>query len=135
MKRRQWLQQVSSAGVTAALVKPVSAAPTAKPSAGALSEAFLARLPQLMEWANVPGLSVAIIKDGKLAWARGFGVRDVNTKTPVNADTIFPAASLSKPVFTYAVLKMREEKLIDLDRPLVSYLKATDLPDDPRTQQ
>ncbi len=133
--RRHWLKQSSTALLTSAAITPTFAAQSAKPPAGTLSEAFLARLPQMMELANVPGLSIALIKDGKVAWARGFGVRDANTKAPVDADTIFPAASLSKVVFTYAVLKMREEKLIDLDRPLVSYLNASDLPDDPRTRQ
>ncbi len=131
--RRRFLQTSSLALFTA--THPVRATQTAKPPAGTLSEAFLARLPQMMELANVPGLSIALIKDGKVAWTRGFGVREANKPTLVDADTIFPAASLSKPVFTYAVLKMREEKLIDLDRPLVSYLNATDLPDDPRTKQ
>lgn len=132
--RRRFLKQVSAIGLTSAVASPVRAAQT-KPPAGTLSEAFLARLPQMMELANVPGLSIALIKDGKVAWARGFGVRDANTKAPVDADTIFPAASLSKVVFTYALLKLREDKLIDLDRPLVSYLNASDLPDDPRTRQ
>lgn len=135
MNRRHWLQQSSAALVAAAASQPAQLTQTAQPPAGTLSAAFLARLPQMMEWANVPGLSIALIKDGEVAWTRGFGVRDANTKTPVDADTIFPAASLSKPVFTYAVLKMREAKLIELDRPLVSYLNATDLPDDPRTKQ
>jgi CubicO group peptidase (beta-lactamase class C family) len=131
--RRRFLQ-ASSLALFAA-TQPVRATQTAKPPAGTLSEAFLTRLPNMMEWANVPGLSIALIKDGKLAWARGFGVREANKQAPVDADTIFPAASLSKSVFTYAVLKLREEKLIDLDRPLVSYLNASDLPDDPRTKQ
>jgi CubicO group peptidase (beta-lactamase class C family) len=131
--RRRFLQNSSLALFAA--THSARAAQTVKPPADILPESFLARLPQMMEWANVPGLSIALIKDGKLAWARGFGVREASKSAPVDADTIFPAASLSKPVFTYAVLKMRVEKLIDLDRPLVSYLKASDLPDDPRTKQ
>lgn len=87
-----------------------------------LSADFLARLPRLMELAYVPGLSVAVVEGGRVAWARGFGVRSAETKEPVADDTIFPAASLSKPVFAYAVLGLRDEGLIDLDRPLVNYL-------------
>lgn len=107
----------------------------AQPAAEPLPAEFLARLPQLMEWANVPALSFAIIRDGKLALARGFGVREAGGKSKVDADTVFPAASLSKPLFAYAVLKLRDQKLLDLDRPLLSYLQATDLPNDPRTAQ
>ncbi len=78
---------------------------TAKPPAGTLSEEFLARLPQMMEFGNVPGLSVAIIKDGSVAWARGFGVREAGSNSPVDNETLFGVGSLSKPVFAYAVLK------------------------------
>ncbi|MBL8204349.1 MAG: beta-lactamase family protein [Blastocatellia bacterium] len=133
--RRQWLQQSGGALLASVAMNSAPTAQRAKPPAGTLSDAFLARLPQMMELANVPGLSIALINEGQVAWARGFGVRDVNTKAAVDVDTIFPAASLSKVVFSYAVLKMREEKLIDLDRPLVSYLSASDLPNDPRAKQ
>jgi CubicO group peptidase (beta-lactamase class C family) len=94
----------------------------------ALSDEFLARLPKIMELANVPGLAISVIKDGRLSWSQGFGVKKAGTTDAADADTLFGAASLSKPVFAYAVLKMREEKLIDLDRPLVEYLPYDDLP-------
>ncbi len=100
----------------------------ARPPAGTLSDAFLARLPKIMELANVPGLAVAIIKDGRLAWSQGFGVKKAGATDAVDSDTLFGAASLSKPVFAYAVLRMREEKIIDLDRPLWEYLPYEDLP-------
>ncbi|MEW6212252.1 MAG: serine hydrolase domain-containing protein [Acidobacteriota bacterium] len=96
--------------------------------AGALSNEFLARLPKVMELANVPGLAISIIKDGRLSWSQGFGVKKAGGTDAVDADTLFGAASLSKPVFAYTVLKMREEKLIDIDRPLVEYLPYEDLP-------
>lgn len=102
---------------------------------GALSEDFIARLPRMLEWGNVPGLSVALIADGKLTWSQGFGVKKAGSSEPVTDDTVFGAASLSKPVFAYAVFKLRDEKLIDLDRPLVEYLSPSDLPDDPRSKK
>ena len=92
------------------------------------SEAFLAALPKLMEWANVPGLAIAVIKDGEPAWSRGFGVMKAGESAAVTSETLFGAASLSKPVFAYGVLRMRDQKLIDLDRPLWSYLPNEDLP-------
>ena len=94
----------------------------------ALSTGFLDRLPNLMEWANVPGLAIAVLKDGKPSWSRGFGVKKAGETAMVGSDTLFGAASLSKPVFTYAILRMRDEKLIDLDRPLWNYLPYEDLP-------
>lgn len=94
----------------------------------ALGDDFLGRLPQLMEWANVPGLAIAVLQNGKPTWSRGFGVIKAGEELPVRSETLFGAASLSKPVFTYAVLRMRDEKLIDLDRPLWNYLPYEDLP-------
>ncbi|MGH7595410.1 MAG: serine hydrolase, partial [bacterium] len=64
------------------------------------------RIPQLMQDGDVPGLSIALIRDAKLAWHHGFGVKNAETKAPVTDSTVFEAASLSKPVFAYAVLKL-----------------------------
>lgn len=118
----------SAAG--AAITVPLAVRGQTKRSAGnGLSDAFLADLPKLMEWANVPGLAVAILKNGKLSWSRGFGVKKAGENDVVTADTMFGAASLSKPVLAYAIVKMRDEKLIDLDRPLWNYMPYEDLPD------
>ena len=101
----------------------------AQVSSWTLSDQFLESLPTLMEWANIPGVAVAIVRDGKLAWSKGFGVKKAGEKDPIDSSTLFEAASLSKPVFAYAVLRMHDEKLIDLDRPLWNYLPNNDLPD------
>jgi CubicO group peptidase (beta-lactamase class C family) len=76
----------------------------------------------LMEKEEIPGLSMTIIKDGKLWWSEGFGVKSKKSDKPVTADTVFEACSLSKPVFAYAVLKLIEEGKLDLDTPLVNYV-------------
>lgn len=94
-----------------------------------LSEAFLKRLPELMEWSNVPGLAIATLRNGRLAWSQGYGVTKAGESDSVTADTLFAAASLSKPVVAYAILRMRDEKLIDIDRPLWNYLPYDDLPE------
>lgn len=85
-------------------------------------------LPELMENANTPGLSVALIRDGKLAWTKGFGVINTESGQPVTNNTIFDAASLSKPLFSYAVLRFAQEGKFDIDTPLSDYLpeKYTD---------
>jgi CubicO group peptidase (beta-lactamase class C family) len=79
----------------------------------------------LMEKEEIPGLSMTIIKDGKLWWSEGFGVKSTESSKPVTADTVFEACSLSKPVFAYAVLKLVEEGKLDLDTPLVNYVPET----------
>jgi len=51
---------------------------------------------------KVPGLSIAVIKNGKLAWAKGYGIANSETKKNVNTDTLFQAGSISKPVAALA---------------------------------
>jgi CubicO group peptidase (beta-lactamase class C family) len=91
------------------------------------------RLPQLMKAAHVPGLSLALVRDGKVVWQHGFGVKNADTKEQVSDSTVFEAASLSKPVFAYAVLKLADSGKFDLDRPLIQYLPGQyDVGDDAR---
>jgi CubicO group peptidase (beta-lactamase class C family) len=80
------------------------------------------QIPRLMRTALVPGLAVAVIRDGELYWSRGFGVRSTSSKKAVTKDTIFAAASLNKPLFAYAVLKMVEQGKLDVDTPLAKYI-------------
>ena len=85
-------------------------------------------IPAQMKAADVPGLSIAIVRNGELVWARGFGVRDGSTKVPVTADTVFEPASIGKPISAYGALLLRDRGLIQLDKPLSSYLKEQYLP-------
>ncbi len=89
-------------------------------------------IPKIMEEAIVPGLSIALIEDGKLLWRRGFGVKDSASKEPVDNETVFEAASVSKTVFAYAVMKLCEKGVLDLDRPLTKYAAKPFLEGDPR---
>ncbi|MBN1584175.1 MAG: beta-lactamase family protein, partial [Anaerolineae bacterium] len=93
------------------------------------------QIPKWMARENVPGLSVALIDDAQVVWQRGFGFRDRDSKDPVTVETIFQAASLSKPLFAYAVLQWSRSGTIDLDRPLSTMLPEPYIPDDPRLQQ
>jgi CubicO group peptidase (beta-lactamase class C family) len=81
-----------------------------------------ADIPKLMQQADVPGLSIVIIQDGKPFRVYNFGLKNAETKQPVTDDTIFEAASLSKPVFAYAVLKLVDQGKLGLDVPLTTYL-------------
>ena len=90
------------------------------------------QIPQLMNEAKVPGVSVALVQDGQVAWRRGFGVTSLLSREPVTTDTVFEAASTSKPVFAYAVMKLRERTVIDLDTPLTNYTSERFLQGDPR---
>jgi len=76
-----------------------------------------------MQKARVTGISCAILNDGKIAYTRAFGWKDKDTAAPLDAQTAFVAASLSKPVFAYLVMVLAEEGVIDLDKPLQGYLE------------
>jgi CubicO group peptidase (beta-lactamase class C family) len=89
-------------------------------------------IPPLMDETNVPGLSIAIVEGGKLVWRKGFGVKDLASKAPVEDGTMFEAASMSKPVFAYAVMKLCEKGILNLDTPLTKYTPDRFLKDDPR---
>lgn len=92
-------------------------------------------IPQLMKDADVPGLSILLIRDGKVFWQRPFGVTNAETKQPVTESTVFEAASLSKPVFAYGVLKLADSGKLDLDTPLVKYMPGAYVENDERLNQ
>lgn len=77
---------------------------------------------------QVPGVTVAVMKGGKLDWARGWGVRELGTCAPVTPDTMFQAASISKPVFAVAVMKLAEARVLDIDADIAKSLKSWQLP-------
>ena len=66
----------------------------------------------------VPGLAIAIVFQDKVVYAKGFGVRDINTKTPVDADTVFQLASVSKPIGSTVVAELVGEGKITWDSKL-----------------
>jgi CubicO group peptidase (beta-lactamase class C family) len=82
-----------------------------------------------MERFNVPGVSVAVLDGGDIAWAKGYGVKEVGKDDPVTAETLFQAASISKPVAAMAALKLVEEGLLELDAPVNVYLESWKLPE------
>lgn len=92
-------------------------------------------LPRLMRDADIPGLSIAVVKDGQIMYSRAFGVRSADTREPVDAHTVFSAASLSKPLFAFGVMQLVEEGKFDLDRPLYQYLPYEDIAGDDRYKQ
>jgi CubicO group peptidase (beta-lactamase class C family) len=66
----------------------------------------------------VPGVAIAVVFQDKVVYAKGFGVRDVNTKTPVDADTVFQLASVSKPIGSTVVAELVGEGKINWDSKL-----------------
>jgi CubicO group peptidase (beta-lactamase class C family) len=89
-------------------------------------------LEERMRAYGVPGLSVAVIRDGKLAWARGWGVRDVASCAPVTSETDFQAASISKMVTALTALRLVEQGKLNLDDDINRSLKSWQLVPDPK---
>src|SRR5690348_11770613 len=79
------------------------------------------KLSDRMAALHVPGVSMAMIHDGKIEWARGFGVTRLGGP-PVTPDTLFQAASISKPVAAMAVLRLVQQGKLDLDTDVNQYL-------------
>ena len=78
------------------------------------------KIPQILDSAHIPGVTIALVNKGKLIWSKGFGVVAKESGIKVNERTIFPAASLGKPVFAYAVMKMVNEGKLHLDSTVAS---------------
>ena len=87
----------------------------------ALTDRLEEVVPMFMKATAVPGLSITIIQSDAIVWSQAFGVRNCGTQEPVTRDTVFEAASLSKPMFAYACLKLCEKGVLNLDTPLINY--------------
>src|SRR5439155_16536952 len=73
------------------------------------------RLEQVMQRFRVPGIGIAVIKDFKIHWAKGYGVADVESGAQVELNTAFQAASISKPVAAMAALRLVQDGRFSLD--------------------
>src|SRR5678815_1089864 len=121
MRRRQFLTQAGRGVVCALLPFGVS---VPRPTQGRASEAariatltagLERRIPDWLRASNVPGLSIVLVQGAGVAWRRSFGLKDVESKAAVESNTLFEAASMSKPVFAYVVMKLCETGVIGLD--------------------
>jgi CubicO group peptidase (beta-lactamase class C family) len=97
-------------------------------------------IPEGMAQANTVGVSVALVhstegESDPVVWQRGFGLKDAESGEPVTPETVFQAASLSKPAFAYTVLVASRDGLLDLDTPLSAYLPEPYIAGDPRLHQ
>ena len=96
------------------------------PRTGGFSEASKRDLDTLIRHelgSGIPGLTVAVLDDGKIVWSDGYGVVNAVSRKAMTVDTRLEAASLGKPITTYAALRLVEAGELDLRRPLSSYLR------------
>jgi len=133
MRRREFLVQTSLSAVSATFYSAVSTAQS--PAALDVPRIILSlerEMPALMRETRTPGASLAIVRDGRLRWRRGFGLKRAGSSERVDHETVFQAASVSKTVFAYAVMKLVERGILDLDTPLTRYTPIRILDGDPR---
>jgi CubicO group peptidase (beta-lactamase class C family) len=125
MSRRGFMLGTAGALVSAAQARvawPAQAMPPRRDGPGWEPNAELLRhLPRLLELASVPGLGLGVVESGRI-WTRGFGRAVEDPAQPASDDTVFEAASLGKPLFAYAVLRLVDAKALELDKPLYDYL-------------
>src|SRR5688500_830281 len=118
----------TAAALLAAAPRPAAAQPSAprSQSAGGRGDALRARLdsavPALMRAGEIAGISAAVVRDGALHWSGAYGVRNSTSGEPVDRSTVFDAASLTKPVVAYAVLRLADRGVLRLDEPIAGIL-------------
>jgi len=91
-------------------------------------------LEELMKIYKVPGLSVAVIDNFKIAWAKAYGVTEAGSNTPVTVHTLFQAGSISKPVAATGALYLVEHGKLSLDENVNDKLKTWQVPDNEFTK-
>ena len=107
--------------VADARAQPGGAAP--QPGAADLGELEKVVLDELRE-TKTPGAAIAIVNGGRVVYAKGFGVRDVETNTPVTPDTLFRLGSTTKMFTGAAAVVLAEQGKIKLDAPVGDYAKG-----------
>src|SRR5262245_60370412 len=85
-------------------------------------------LEERMRHYGVEGVSIAVIRDSKIEWAKGYGLADVETKQAVTPATLFQAGSISKPVAAMGALVLVEDGKLSLDGSIDKYLKTWKVP-------
>ncbi|HTS76798.1 MAG TPA: serine hydrolase domain-containing protein [Bryobacteraceae bacterium] len=114
---------------SAAIIARIEAAQT--PDRGGL-DAYT--LTELMHRFHVNGVSIAVVRDFKIEWAKGYGLADVETGRPVETTTTFQAASISKPVTAMAAMRLVEEGRFSIDEDVNKILKSWKVPESDLTR-
>jgi CubicO group peptidase (beta-lactamase class C family) len=95
-----------------------------------------------MKGGQVPGLALALINGGRVVYLHTYGVKNMSPNQPLTVNSVMVAASLTKVAFTYLVMQLVDDQVIDLDKPVYQYLPRPfsdypawrDIADDPRSK-
>ncbi|MEL6635498.1 MAG: serine hydrolase domain-containing protein [Bacteroidota bacterium] len=90
---------------------------------GSAEQALVDRyIEEKMAFYDIPGVSLALVREGQVVYHRTYGLQNTISQKPVEENSVFEAASITKSVFAYVVNRLAERDVIDLDRPLYEYL-------------
>lgn len=88
----------------------------------------------MSDW-RVPGVAIAVVQDGKVIYAKGYGVRDIDKKLPVTTDTLFAIGSISKSFTALNFAILNDQGKVDWDQPVRRYLPEFEMYDPVATLQ
>ena len=94
-----------------------------------------ATLSERMSYYNVPGVSIAVVREDRIVWAKGFGVLREGNPAPVTPHALFEAASVSKPITDVVAMLLTQKGALDLDTPVDHYLRQWRLPPTPFSER
>ncbi len=124
------MTKLSTAAAAAWLLAPALFAQSAASESAAIARIEQqSKLRENMAELKVPGVSIAVVRDSKIVWAKGYGVRVAGGKDPVEANTMFQAASISKPITAMAAMHLSQFGAFTLDEDVNGKLKSWRVPE------
>ncbi|WP_106794226.1 serine hydrolase domain-containing protein [Aquimarina sp. Aq78] len=88
-----------------------------------------------MKHYGIPGVSIAVIHNGKVAWSKGYGIMDKESKVPVTDKTLFQVSTIGMSLTAYGALRLVDQNKVTLSEDINSYLKSWKLPDSEFTKE
>lgn len=89
------------------------------------------KIPEVMARYDITGMGVALIRDQEIIWSEAYGLRNVEKNLAMTRDSLFAAASLTKPFAAFIAMKLCEEEMLDIDQSLENYLAEPYVEDSP----
>jgi len=126
--RRARIAGVAMGFVVTALAQPGAAQAPERPTVDRYQQSLDSLVPAILEELATPGAAVALLRDGKVVLAKGYGWADREQRQPVTTATLFNIGSISKTVAAWGLLKLVQEGKLDLDAPVERYLTRWHLP-------
>lgn len=103
---------------------------TAQEEQGFSGEKVELMIQRIMKSYDLPGMAIGLVKDNEIVYAKGFGVKNIQTKEPITTKSLFHMASVSKPFSATAIMQFVEQGKVQLDDPVVKHLPYFKLDDE-----